>query len=202
MFIVFEGPDGAGKTTLAGLIKNRLGMNAILGREPDALNPVGKILRQALDSADSRFFDTGILPLLFTADRLIHEIEINAWLEIPRQHYITDRYWHSTWVYQYLLRGSPRNVRDVLEGYPVRRPDITYLLDAPTKVLLERVAKRKGDPLSPYETEEKLAKIRIGYRQLPAMLPKETFVTVPTWEMNGLEEVCDFVWNDLQKRLP
>jgi dTMP kinase len=77
-FLVLEGLDGAGTTTQARLLADRLrrgGRRAHLTAEPSG-GPVGALLRQVLTrrigGGEGEGFDAGALALLFAADRLDH----------------------------------------------------------------------------------------------------------------------------------
>ncbi len=105
-FIVFEGIDGAGTTTQAGLLARRLeasGRRVLLTAEPST-GPVGKMLRSILSGALSPTgagnWDGRALALLFAADRLDHfRGEIRPALEAGMD-VVCDRYVLSSVAYQ------------------------------------------------------------------------------------------------------
>ena len=79
MFIVVEGIDGSGKTTIAQLLKEELekrGYKVWLTREPTD-GPIGKQIRELLFQGHEINEIWGrIMALLFAADRYYHQIEI------------------------------------------------------------------------------------------------------------------------------
>ena len=97
-FIVFEGIDGAGKTTQAKLLADKIKMaggSPVLTAEPTTL-PSGKELRRVL-SGEIKKSDCEIATL-FTLDRIAHnkdpENGIEALLK-KGQTVICDRYYYS-----------------------------------------------------------------------------------------------------------
>ncbi|HUJ27417.1 MAG TPA: dTMP kinase, partial [Myxococcales bacterium] len=109
-FIVFEGLDGAGTTTQAKLLAERLqklGRTVFLAHQPSD-GTVGLLIRQILagraatPQADGKLgqVDERVMALLFAADRLDH---LNSQIE-PRlargEDVILDRYTLSSLAYQ------------------------------------------------------------------------------------------------------
>ena len=168
MFIVLEGIDGAGTTTqahrLAGWFAARA-LPAYLTAEPSG-GRVGRLIREylagAVDAPDpDRHFHQ--LALLFAADRLDHlarEVEPRL-----RQglHVISDRYVLSSLVYQ-SLHCDPQWVRAINAQAPA--PDLTFLLDLPAELAMERIARRSlFTPAEIYETVEQQERLRALYLQ-------------------------------------
>ena len=78
LFIVLEGPDGAGISTQTGLLHASLvqrGIRAIATKEP-TIGPIGSVIRQALThrlvAPAAEPLSDDIMALLYTADRLDH----------------------------------------------------------------------------------------------------------------------------------
>lgn len=98
VFVVVEGPNGVGKTTIAGLLAQRLdghdGHPVLLTTEPTR-SPLGVLLRQSEGSLRGRSF-----ALAIAADRIHHvETEIMPALAAGR-HVVSDRYVQSSLVLQ------------------------------------------------------------------------------------------------------
>ncbi len=147
--IVFEGAEGAGKTTQIKLIAKRLataGVPSMAVREPGG-TPVGDAIREIL--LDSEHHLTAAAEaLLFMASRaeLIGR-EVAPALE-RGDVVLLDRFFLSTYAYQIVGRGLPENevraANRLATGGLV--PDLTLLLDvAPSEELGRADARGKRD---------------------------------------------------------
>jgi len=139
-FIVIEGADGSGKTTIAKQLAKQY--NAIYTAEPtDA----------SIDTLEG-----------YIEDRKKHDIQIKGWLK-EGKNVVCDRYKYSTLVYQ---QFEGHDVSELLElNRDSLIPDLTIVLDYPVEVLMQRLEER-GKPLSKYETPENLKIICELYKQL------------------------------------
>jgi dTMP kinase len=143
-FVVIEGIDGAGTTTQARLLGERLraaGRRVHVTAEPSA-GAAGALVRQILSGrlrgrAPDGPFDADALALLFAADRLDHvRTEIVPALEAGFD-VVCDRYTLSSLAYQSLTTGDSRWVRAI--NSRARAPDVTILLRvAPTIAFARR----------------------------------------------------------------
>ena len=97
-FVVLEGIDGCGKSSVARLVAKRLGTKAVLTREPTD-SWIGRAVRRGDKHKVSPYTDA----LLFMADRAQHTEEISRLLE-RRKTVVCDRYYHSTVAYHSLSR--------------------------------------------------------------------------------------------------
>lgn len=159
MFIVFEGPDGCGKTTLAQLTASRLealGFKTVLTSEPTG-SRYGKRLRELLKDSTAT---PEQLYSLFVADRKQHLEDIRA---LPRDTVvICDRYKYSTYCYQTAHGMDPAKMS---ENKRLDTPDITFVLEASVPVLMSRISVRNS-AREIYETEEFLTQISSLYASL------------------------------------
>jgi dTMP kinase len=113
-FVVLEGLDGAGTTTQARLLGERLraaGRRVHVTAEPSG-GPAGALVRQVLthrvSGGAAAGFDPAALALLFAADRLDHvAAEILPKLEAGVD-VVSDRYTLSSLAYQSLTTGDAR----------------------------------------------------------------------------------------------
>ncbi|MCQ2079182.1 MAG: dTMP kinase [archaeon] len=163
-FIVLEGIDGSGKTTLAHAIAEAVG-GADLTFEPTR-GAIGSALREG---------SFGDIPpaaeaLLFAADRAIHTEEIRKTLDTGRW-VICDRYLGSTVAYQSASLGEGADWDWLLDmqSKSVIEPDLTILLDIDPEISLKRVAVR-GEALSRFEKLDFLRKVREAYLRLADLL--------------------------------
>lgn len=162
-FIVFEGIDGAGKTTQIKLLAENLkkeGVDCYLTAEPTDM-PSGKIIREAL---------SGRLPVscaemadMFVRDRMIHnkdeEKGIDPHLERGMT-VISDRYYYSSLAYQGAELGYDKVAALNLDNPEIRTPDICVFLDLTPDKSLERIGKRADTPTEIYENYDYLEKTR------------------------------------------
>ncbi len=163
-FVVFEGGDGAGKSTQARALSRRLRQGshpAILTREPGG-TPLGESLRRLLKTR------RGITPkselFLFAAARsqLVREV-IRPALQNGTT-VICDRFSASTLAYQGYGRGLDLNLieRTNLSATGGLTPDLTILLDLPPSAGTARRAGDQGDNFddAPGDFQER---VREGY---------------------------------------
>ena len=136
-FLVVEGPEGAGKSTLGAALAQRMrenGVDPVLVREPGG-TPAAEHVRQAFLDPASRF--EPISELLFvTAARanLMHEV-IRPALAAGRV-VLSDRFDLSTMAYQGAGRGLDRSTVELVNRCATGGvvPDLTLVLDVPSAV--------------------------------------------------------------------
>lgn len=140
LFIVFEGPDGAGTTTHCKLLAETLrmeGRDVLLTAEPTD-GPIGLGIRQLLKEGG---VNGAALQILFTADRADHVEKIEQALK--KGHVvICDRYIPSTVAYGSALGLDVRWLKEMNE--PFRKPDLTLLLLPPRAVCEDRLKWRSS----------------------------------------------------------
>lgn len=177
IFIVFEGIDGAGTTTQARRLDERIGSEApelgvTVTAEPSN-GPVGTLIRQVLRGRVTGLaatgaalpFDRRALALLFAADRLDHvACEVEPLVAAGRI-VISDRYVGSSLAYQGL--DAPLEWVAAINRF-APAPDLLVFLDVPVGVAWERIRRtRAGTEL--FEVPETLARVAAGY---PKAMPK------------------------------
>lgn len=165
-FIVVEGPDGAGKTTLVNnlvvLLTNQ-GIKAIKTREPGGSSIGGDVRRLLFDK--THMLDEVTNTLLVSAERRHHlQTLIEPYLE-KGYWVICDRYILSTYVYQGMTEQVKAIVKESVREYAL--PDITFLLFALPGTAIDRLVKRGDlnhfDALTPEEYTERINL----YNQIP-----------------------------------
>lgn len=154
MYIVFEGIDGAGKSTQIGMLKewleaNGFGVETLV--EPTD-SEVGKLIRRILQRPDATTDHVQkTLGLLFAADRML----IMDKLEDKSKIFISDRSFISSLAYQ-----EPADWIEVLNKY-AKKPDLLLLLDLD---VAKSVARTSGKDT--FENETFLTGVKGNYLKL------------------------------------
>ncbi|WP_295596278.1 dTMP kinase [uncultured Methanobrevibacter sp.] len=154
MYIVFEGIDGAGKSTQIQLLKEWLEAN---GLEVEALveptdSEIGKLIRKILQRSDAttdRVQKT--LGLLFAADRML----ITDKLSDDKKVILSDRSFISSLAYQ-----EPADWIVELNKY-AKKPDLVLFLDLDVKTSVSRTT---GE--DEFENEEFLTQVKTNYLEI------------------------------------
>jgi dTMP kinase len=141
MFVTFEGPEGAGKSTALKLVAEKLiglGKSVLTTREPGG-GPLGKRIRQILLEEGDVSPETELL--LFLADRANHVQTIVLPALDAGQVVLCDRHADSTIVYQGYARGLDIEFLRSANHFATKGlvPDITLLFDLDPKIGLERL---------------------------------------------------------------
>lgn len=175
LFIVLEGIDGAGTTSLTALLRDALvadGHSVHCTREPSD-GPIGVLIRQALSRRLTVITDKGheapawqTMALLFAADRVDHvQAEIDPALRAGKI-VISDRYDHSSVAYQSTLGNSEGAVDWVKTlNQHARRPDLTIVVDVDADVAAGRRG-RRGGAEELYEKRALQEKLAAFYRTI------------------------------------
>jgi dTMP kinase len=145
--VVFEGPEGAGKTTQIDRLAAALaaeGRPCRVVREPGTSEVGREIRRLVLDPAHDVTVATEALHFLAARAQLV-ERELLPALEAGET-VLADRFFLSTYAYQVAGRGLPEpEVRAANRLAPRGLvPDLTILLRVPPELGLERARRRSG----------------------------------------------------------
>lgn len=161
-FIVFEGIDGAGKTTQIKLLcaaLESLGIKCKTTVEPTEL-PSGRLLRRALSGELKK---THIeMAEMFAEDRVLHNTDPEEGISrmlADGYTVISDRYYYSSLAYQGAALGYDTVARLNLENKDIKRPDICIFLDLTPEKSLERIGGR-GESKEIYENFDYLTRTR------------------------------------------
>ncbi len=162
MFITFEGPEGAGKSTTLAAIAQRLremNFEVVTTREPGA-GDFGKKIREILLHGDD--LDAKAELLLFLADRSNHVAKLIRPALESGAIVLCDRYADSTQVYQAYARGLDEDF--VRQGNRFATggllPDLTLLFDIEPAAGLARIQSKDRMDSLPIEFHQK---VRAGF---------------------------------------
>jgi dTMP kinase len=179
-FIVLEGPDGAGKSSVAGALLVHLrdrGHTVTMTREPGGTR-LGELIREVLLDRSAEQHVPEADALLFNAARAQLVREVVAPALARGEVVLCDRFAPSTRAYQGYGGGLDLAALADLERYATARlePDLVVLLDLPVAVGLAR--RGLGDPaqLTRFEDAERHdtafhERVRAGYRSMAAADP-------------------------------
>ncbi|MBO5547682.1 MAG: dTMP kinase [Candidatus Methanomethylophilaceae archaeon] len=164
-FIVFEGADGAGKSSLCKRVAEWLtakGRDVVLTAEPTH-EGIGAFIRSGNAGEISQRTEA----LLFVADRNDHTEKIMRMVEEGKI-VLSDRYFASTVAYQSARLDGDASDRDWLIDINrqfIDRPDATILLDIDPEVGMSRVGDR-GEEISKFERMDFQKQVRENYLRL------------------------------------
>jgi len=207
-FITLEGPDGAGKSSQAQALADRLraaGLIVVLTREPGGTE-LGEQIRELLLGAGDAPRDPLAEAALFNAARRQLVVEIIRPALERGEWVICDRFADSTLAYQGYGAGAPleqlRRLADVATGGLA--PDRTLLFDIPVEAGLARRERGPAADLTRFETAKShdLAfhrRVREGYLALAVAEPARWRVVDATLEP---EQVAAAAWKAVTDLLP
>lgn len=165
-FIVFDGPEGSGKSTQTELLRKRLedgGTRVLTVRDPGSTR-IGEQVRRVLLNPEHGEMGMRCEMLLYMAARaqMMHQLILPALAD--GQFVLCDRFVSSTLAYQLggdgLTDPEIRAVGDIAIKH--RWPDLTFIFDLPTSVSSRRV--RPKFTLFPDDPDAGVEKDRIEQR--------------------------------------
>jgi dTMP kinase len=198
MFVTFEGIEGCGKTTqierFADTLKKQ-GIPLITTFEPGGTRIGNDIRRILLDARNEDLTPLTEL-ILYAADRAQHIEEVIKPALDRGEWVICDRFIDATLAYQGTARSQDVKLIQILNERSTLgiSPDMTFLLDCPVEMGLERAMKRnkalsdEGQDRFERETLDFHNRVRRGYLDL-ANKHKERFVIIDaSLSMDAMEK--------------
>ena len=202
-FITLEGGEGAGKSTLAAVLVERLqgaGFDTVATREPGGAPGAEEVRRLLVTGERDRWDPLGEALLLSAARRDHVQRLINPSLAAGSV-VLCDRFFDSTLAYQGYGHGLPRRVLNQLRTMAVGRlrPDLTLILDLPPAVGLARAQARRGNETR-FESFDLgfHERLRAGFLAIAAEEPKRCVMIDAT---QGAEAVAAQAWSAVVERL-
>ena len=204
LFITFEGPEGAGKTSVLKAIVERLqqeNIDVLATREPGGIEIAEKIREVILDPAHTAM-DAHTEALLYAAARSQHFYEKVQPALAAGQHVLCDRFIDSSLAYQGHARGL--GITDVLGinefAIGTRLPDLTIYFNISPAEGLARINANRQDEINRLD-QENLAfheNVYEGYQLVIKQYP-DRFKIIDASQ--PLEKVIEDVWTILRSVL-
>lgn len=200
-FIVFEGIDGAGKSTQIEMLRQKLvesGRKVFITAEPTA-SVTGGILRDALSGNYKR--TASELAAMFLSDRIFHNVNesvgINQALERGFD-VISDRYYYSSFAYQGLDSDIDWVINMNLNCPDIRKPDLCIFLDLDAEKSKARIDTNRAT-VEIFEKEEILNKIRNKFFDVFKRLPDENIAIIDA--SGSVDEIADEIFRVVDRTI-
>ena len=208
LFVAFEGGDGAGKSTQAGLLAQAVsdaGRRVVRTREPGG-TPVGEKLRSLVLEHGQGDIDAKTEALIFAAARAAHATQVISPALHRGEVVISDRYADSSIAYQGMGRGLGTDAIASLNDWATSGlwPDLTVLLDvAPSEGRVRRTADAAPEDRMESEPDDFHAAIRAAFLDLAAAHPERYLVLSANADIGELAHtIAQRVHALLQERAP
>ncbi|MCM3774057.1 dTMP kinase [Priestia aryabhattai] len=200
-FITFEGPEGAGKTTIIHIVQQKLiqdGYTIVLTREPGGIR-IAEQIREIILNPSNTEMDSRTEALLYAAARRQHLVE-KVIPELNKGNIVLcDRFIDSSLAYQGHARGI--GVEDIfaINQFAIEQtmPQATLYFDIEPEVGLERINKGRKDEINRLDLEslDFHYKVRDGYLSLLSEFPER----IRRIDANQpVEKVCEEAYKQIQ----
>lgn len=173
LFISFEGPDGAGKTTVleavTKTVRAQLGDQLLVTREPGG-NQISEAIRQIILNPENTEMDPRTEALLYAAARRQHLSETILPALKQNKVVLCDRYVDSSVAYQGAGRQIGEQAVYDMNTFATNGllPDLTLYFDVPSEVGIARIKAHRQNDVDRLD-QEALAfhqLVRAGYLRL------------------------------------
>jgi len=204
IFISFEGPDGAGKTSVLRAIIERLepvlGERLLLTREPGGKdNKIAEAIRDLVLDPAYPNMDAHTEALLYAASRRQHLVETIMPAMAADKVVISDRYVDSSIAYQGGGRQLGTRAVAAINEFAINgmMPQATVYLDIRPEVGLQRIQTTRQDEVNRLDVEALSFHQRVtdAYHELAASDPAR-FIMIDAEQ--DLEQVIDDTWQALK----
>ena len=200
-FITFEGPEGAGKTTIIHMVQQKLiqeGYTIVLTREPGGIR-IAEQIREIILNPSNTEMDARTEALLYAAARRQHLVE-KVIPELNKGNIVLcDRFIDSSLAYQGNARGI--GVEDIfaINQFAIEQtmPQATLYFDIEPEVGLERINNGRKDEINRLDLEslDFHYKVRDGYLSLLSEFPERIRRTDAN---QSVEKVCEEAYKQIK----
>lgn len=203
-FITFEGPEGAGKTTVVAAIHERMtdaGYDIVLAREPGGTR-IGDQIRKILMAHHNDGMTAEAELLLFSASRaqLVREVILPA-LQAGK-HVLCDRFYDSSLAYQGYGRELNLETLRIITKFATQSltPDLTILLDIEPEAGLARRRTAADAEWTRLDNDELALhqRVRAGYHALVDAEPARWRIVDAS---PPIDDVIEETWSIIQRFL-
>lgn len=208
-FVVFEGAEGAGKSTNLAFLADHLraqGYPVVITREPGGTSFAERIRGLLLEPSLEPVAQMTELLLMFAAraqhlqQRIEPALAAGQWV-------LCDRFTDSTYAYQGAGRGVDTAIIAQLESLVqgALRPDWVVLLDLPVSVGIERARVRGRLDRFEQEHESFFERVRALFLERAAAAPERYSVLDASCSLEGVQaqllQACTMRYTQVQKSL-
>lgn len=173
ILISFEGPDGAGKTSILQAVKpllqEELSRNIIITREPGGVE-ISERIRDVILNVNHTAMDSKTELLLYIAARRQHLVEKIIPALARGEIVLVDRFIDSSVAYQGYGRGLDKDSISWLNDFVIEnyQPDLTILFDVSAEIGLKRIEENDNREVNRLDLEkvDMHHRVRNGYLNL------------------------------------
>ncbi len=158
LFITFEGPEGAGKTTILQKLGKELqdeGLDIVMTREPGGIR-IAEQIREVILNKSNTEMDSRTEALLYAAARRQHLVERVLPALEKGATVLCDRFIDSSLAYQGFARGIGIDEVFAINQFAIKdvMPDATIYFDVPVEIGLQRIQENKGREVNRLDLEK------------------------------------------------
>ena len=201
-FIVFEGPDGSGKTTICDIVCQKLkdkGFDIVHTREPGGIDIAEQIRAVILDPKNTAM-DSRTEALLYAASRRQHLIEKVLPAINDGKIVICERFVYSSLAYQGKARGIGYEGVKAINDFAIEgcKPDITIYLDVDEKTGQSRINDRGNKDRLDAESINFHHLVNEGYKEIISLFKDNVKIVDATKDIdavvdNSLAVILDYI---------
>ena len=193
-FIVFEGPDGSGKTTICDIVCQKLtdmGFDIVHTREPGGIEIAEKIRKIILDPENTAM-DAKTEALLYAASRRQHLVEKVIPSLKENKIVICERFVYSSIAYQGKARGIGYDGIMAINDFAIDgcKPDITIYLDVDEKTGHARINQRSSKDRLDAESDNFHHLVNEGYKEILELYKDNIKVVDATNSIDKVSKDC------------
>lgn len=196
--IIFEGTDGAGKTTqitkVLELLREKYGEDKILSlKQPTDLSRKTKLFQKMMYSESHKDIDYRAVQLLTMSDRIQHGFEVIEPALKEGKIVVCDRYIYTSYV-NMLARGYKKEKWFMNVSKHILKPDVKFLAYVNPNIAIGRI-KSRPEEANRYLDEHLLKKVSKLFKQYAL---KDKFTIIET--INDEKDSFDLVVKILKKK--